>query len=37
MGGWIAKGLHDWWAQLLDEDVPEHLLRILDEPREPAC
>ena len=32
MGGWIAKGLHDWWAQLLDDEVPDHLLRILDEP-----
>jgi hypothetical protein len=28
----IARGLVDWWEELLDDEVPEHLLRILNDP-----
>ncbi len=27
---WIARELVGWWDDLLDRDVPEHLLRIID-------
>ncbi len=32
MTGWIGRELQDWWAQLLELDTPDYLVRMLDEP-----